>query len=162
VAKPAVKKISSSKASASGIMIEGVGNLMTKMARCCKPAPPDAIVGYVTRDRGVTIHRKDCSAMMRMPDDRRERVLDAQWGGDKKGSYGVDIEVVAHDRQGLLRDITELFAREKINVTRVNTLSTYNQATMQFSIEITDLEQLSKLLAQMHQIANVISARRQM
>jgi GTP pyrophosphokinase len=73
----------------------------------------------------------------------------------------VDIEVMAYDRQGLLRDISELFAREKINVTRVNTLSKQNQANMQFSIEIADLEQLSRLLALLHQVSNVVSARRQ-
>ena len=161
VAKPFVTKTVSSKPSASGITIEGVGNLLTKMAQCCKPAPPDTIVGYVTRDRGVTIHRKECAAMLRMPADRQDRVLAAQWGVKKGANFSVDIEVEAYDRQGLLRDISELFAREKINVTRVNTLSKHNQANMQFSIEIADLEQLSKLLALLHQVPNVVSARRQ-
>lgn len=162
--EPAIKretaKLSSSKASSSGIMIEGVGNLMNKMAKCCKPAPPDAIVGYVTRDRGVTIHRKDCSAMLRLADDRLNRVLAAQWGNRKGDKFSVDVEVQAYDRQGLLRDISELFSREKINVTKVNSLSKHNQANMQFSIEISDLEQLSKLLAMLHQVPNVVSARR--
>ena len=99
--------------------------------------------------------------MLRMPDNKQDRVLTAQWGGHKESRYAVDIELVAHDRQGLLRDITDLFAKEKINVTRVNTLSQHNQANMQFSIEIADLEQLSKLLAQLHQVPNVVSARRQ-
>jgi GTP pyrophosphokinase len=161
IIKPVLSRPASSPASASGILIEGVGNLLTKMAKCCKPAPPDPIVGYVTRDRGVTIHRKDCAAMLRMPENRSDRVLSAQWGGKKDASFSVDIEVLAYDRQGLLRDISELFAREKINVTRVNTLSKQNQATMQFSIEIADLEQLSRLLALVHQVANVVSARRQ-
>ncbi len=160
--KKQIIKPASSKVSPSGIMVEGVGNLLTKMAKCCKPAPPDAIVGYVTRDRGVTIHRKDCSAILRMPESRHDRVLNAQWGS-KQGSYfSVDIEVIAYDRQGLLRDISELFAREKINVTRVNTLSKHNQANMQFSIEISNLEQLSKLLSLLHQVPNVVSARRHM
>ncbi|HQS58977.1 MAG: GTP diphosphokinase [Gallionellales bacterium 35-53-114] len=158
--KPVMTRAATTPALASGILIEGVGNLMTKMARCCKPAPPDDIVGYVTRDRGVTIHRKDCSAIVRMPEDRRDRVLAAQWGGKKDAKFSVDIEVEARDRQGLLRDISELFSREKINVTKVNTLSRHNQANMQFSIEIADLEQLSKLLAQLHQVPNVVSARR--
>jgi len=153
-------KPASSKVSPSGITVEGVGNLLTKMGKCCKPAPPDAIMGYVTRDRGVTIHRKGCSTMLRMPESRNDRVLNAQWGS-KQGSYfSVDIEVIAYDRQGLLRDISDLFAKEKINVTRVNTLSKHNQANMQFSIEISNLEQLSKLLALLHQVPNVVSARR--
>jgi GTP pyrophosphokinase len=158
--KPVMTKAATTPALASGILIEGVGNLLTKMARCCKPAPPDDIVGYVTRDRGVTIHRKDCSAIVRMPEDRSDRVLAAQWGGKKDAKFSVDIEVEAHDRQGLLRDISELFSREKINVTKVNSVSRHNQANMQFSIEIADLEQLSKLLAQLHQVPNVVSARR--
>jgi GTP pyrophosphokinase len=161
IIKPAASKAAVSRVSASGITVEGVGNLLTKMAKCCKPAPPDAIVGYVTRDRGVTIHRKDCSAMLRTPESRRDRVLTAQWGGSKGEHFSVDIEVVAYDRQGLLRDISELFSREKINVTKVNTLSKHNQANMQFSIEIADLEQLSRLLAMLHQVPNVVSARRQ-
>jgi len=161
IIKPVLSRPASSPASASGILIEGVGNLLTKMAKCCKPAPPDPIVGYVTRDRGVTIHRKDCAAMLRMPENRSDRVLSAQWGGKKDANFSVDIEVMAYDRQGLLRDISELFAREKINVTRVNTLSKQNQANMQFSIEIADLEQLSRLLALLHQVSNVVSARRQ-
>jgi GTP pyrophosphokinase len=160
IIKPLPIKPSVSKATASGILVEGVGNLLTKMAKCCKPAPPDAIVGYVTRDRGVTIHRKDCSAMLRTPEGRQDRVLSAQWGGSKGGNFTVDIEVVAHDRQGLLRDISELFSREKINVSKVNTLSKHNQADMQFSIEITNLEQLSRLLSLLHQVPNVVSARR--
>ena len=158
--KPSARP-SSSHVSAGGILVEGVGNLMTKMAKCCKPAPPDDIVGYVTRDRGVTIHRKDCSAILRMPEDRRNRVLTAQWGGNKGDHFSVDIAVLAYDRQGLLRDISELFSREKINVTKVNTLSKNNQADMQFAIEITNLEQLSRLLALLHQVPNVVSARRQ-
>ncbi len=163
VAKPASSKpaVNKAKHAATGITVEGVGNLMIKMAKCCKPAPPDAIVGYVTRDRGVTIHRKDCAAMLRMPEERSDRVLAAQWGGVRESGFAVDIEVQAYDRQGLLRDITDLFAREKINVTRVNTLSRHNQADMQFSIEISDLEHLSKLLAQLHHVPNVVSARRQ-
>ena len=161
VSKTLTPKVTASRASASGITIEGVGNLLTKMAKCCKPAPPDAIVGYVTRDRGVTIHRKDCKAMVRMPQEKLDRVLGAQWGGNKSSSFAVDIEVLAHDRQGLLRDITDQFAKEKINVTSVNTQNKHNQANMRFSIEIVDLEQLSKLLALLHHVPNVVSARRQ-
>ncbi|HEU0187340.1 MAG TPA: ACT domain-containing protein, partial [Gallionellaceae bacterium] len=161
IIKPLVSRPAAKQTSASGILVEGVGNLMTKMAKCCKPAPPDAIVGYVTRDHGVTIHRKDCSAILRMPESRRERVMGAQWGGKHNEVFSVDIEVVAYDRQGLLRDISDLFAREKVNVTRVNSLSKLNQAFMQFSIEIADLQQLSRLLALLHQVPNVISAKRQ-
>lgn len=100
--------------------------------------------------------------MLRMPESRSDRILNAQWGGGKQQSFEVEIVVEAYDRQGLLRDISDLLAKEKINVTRVNTLSKNNQAKMQFLIEIADLEQLSRLLALLHHVPNVVSARRQM
>ncbi|HEY6094248.1 MAG TPA: GTP diphosphokinase [Gallionellaceae bacterium] len=159
--KPQPARAGSKQSATGGILIEGVGNLLTKMAKCCKPAPPDAIVGYITREHGVTIHRQDCAAMTRLPDSRRDRLLSAQWGGGKHANFAVDIEVLAYDRQGLLRDISDLLAKERVNVTRVNTYSTHNQARMQFTVEVVDLEQLSRLLAQLHQVPNVVSAKRQ-
>jgi GTP pyrophosphokinase len=161
IIKPPMIRTAPKSETASGILIEGVGNLLTKMAKCCKPTPPAEIVGYVTRDHGVTIHRKDCSAIQRMPTARLERVLGAQWGGKKETHIAADIAVLAQDRQGLLRDISELLSREKINVTRVNTLSQNDQASMQFSIEIADLQQLSRLLALLNQVPSVLSANRQ-
>lgn len=146
--------------SQAGIVIEGVGNLQTGIAKCCKPLPQDAIVGYLTRDHGVTIHRSTCGFIARLPEERRDRVLGAQWGSDENFSTNVDIEVEAHDRQGLLRDITDLFAREKINATKANTISRNNLALMQFSIEVTNLEQLSHLLTLIQQVPNVITAQR--
>ena len=98
--------------------------------------------------------------MLRMPAQRHDRVLKAQWGGKQGSNFSVDIEVIAYDRQGLLRDISELFAKEKVNVTRVNSHSKHNQAYMQFSIEVADIEQLSQLMGLLHQLPNVISARR--
>ena len=155
-----VPKPASSHQSTAGILVEGVGNLLTSMAKCCKPAPPDSIVGYVTRGRGVTIHRQSCAFMQRLPENRSDRLLSAQWGNRQGATAAVDIEVEAYDRQGLLRDISDLFAREKINVTKVNTLSKSNEAKMRFSIEIANLEQLARVLAQLRQVDNVIAARR--
>jgi len=142
------------------VVIEGIGNLQTSTAKCCKPMPQDVIIGYLTRDHGVTIHRKACTFIARLPEERRDRVLNAQWGDYQNISADVDIEVEAHDRQGLLRDISDLFAREKINATKANTMSRNHLALMQFSIEISDLEQLSRLLALIQQVPNVIAARR--
>lgn len=143
-----------------GIVIEGIGNLQTSTAKCCKPMPSDAIVGYLTRDHGVTIHRKACSFIVRLPEIRRDRVLGAQWGKQFNVNTDVDIEVEAHDRQGLLRDISDLFVREKVNAIKANTLTRNNLALMQFSIEILDLEQLNRLLALIQQVPSVIAARR--
>jgi GTP pyrophosphokinase len=142
------------------VVVEGVGNLQTNIAKCCKPVSPDAIVGYLTCDHGVTIHRRACTFIARLPEGRHVRVLSAQWGNTQHAKADVDIEVEAHDRQGLLRDISDLFAREKVNATKANTMTRNNLALMQFSIEISELDQLSRLLGLIQQVPNVISARR--
>lgn len=159
-ARPTTPRRITTLQSQTGVVIEGVGNLQTSTAKCCKPMPPDAIVGYLTRDHGVTIHRRACTFIARLPEVRLNRVLGAQWGNYQDVSTNVDIEVKAHDRQGLLRDISDLFAREKVNATKANTMSRNNLALMQFSIEISDLEQLSRLLALIQQVPNVTVARR--
>ncbi len=151
------------RSQATDILVEGVGNLMTRMAKCCKPVPPDEIVGYVTRDRGITIHRKSCPFMLRTTESRLDRLLGAQWGGGQggAGTFFVDVEVVANDRQGLLRDIGDLFASERVNVSRVESQSQDNRARMRFTLEITDGGQLKNLLAQVSQVPSVIGVRRQ-
>jgi GTP pyrophosphokinase len=158
--QPLTPKRVSALQSQTGVVIEGVGNLQTNTAKCCKPMPPDAIVGYLTCDHGVTIHRRACAFVARLPEDRHDRLLNAQWGNYQNVRTDVDIEVEAHDRQGLLRDISDLFVREKVNAIKANTMSRNNMALMQFSIEISNLEQLSRLLALIQQVPNVITARR--
>ena len=160
-AKPLLTHRATSGESAAGILIEGVGNLLTNMAKCCKPAPPDSIVGYITLGRGVTIHRSDCPSMLRLDDARRKRMLAAQWGGKTSTAFAVDIEALAYDRQGLLRDISDILTREKVNVTRVNTQSKNETAKMNFTIEVADLEQLSRVLALINAVPGVTQAIRQ-
>jgi len=159
-ARPFLPKRVNAPQSQTGVVVEGVGNLQTAIAKCCKPMPPDTIVGYLTCDHGVTIHRSTCGFIGRLPQERRDRVLGAQWGSYQNFSTNVDIEVEAHDRQGLLRDISDLFVREKVNATKANTISRNNQALMQFSIEISNQDQLSRLLALIQHVPNVIAARR--
>jgi GTP pyrophosphokinase len=159
MALPAAKRTATPKTQTK-VVLEGIGNLQTNTAKCCKPLPPDAIVGYLTRDHGVTIHRGNCTFIARLPNERRIRLLGAQWGVDHSVSSSVDIEVEAHDRQGLLRDISDLFAREKINATKANTMSRNHQALMQFSIEIANRDQLSRLLGLIQQIPSITAARR--
>ncbi len=158
--RPLAPRRTTALQSQTGIVIEGIGNLQTSIAKCCKPMPEDMIVGYLTRDHGVTIHRKACTFIKRLPEERLGRVLSAQWGKYQNISTDVDIEVEAHDRQGLLRDISDLFAKEKINAIKANTMSRNNLALMQFSIEISGLEQLSRLLTLLQQVPSVIAARR--
>jgi GTP pyrophosphokinase len=146
--------------SSSGVLIYGEGGMLTTIAKCCKPAPPDPIVGFVTRGRGVAIHRKDCPNVTHFDEIRRERLLDASWGLKSGGYYDVDIEVEANDRQGLLHDISDVFTREKINVTAVSTLSRGLQAGMRFTVQIADLGQLSRILALVQEVPGVAWVRR--
>jgi GTP pyrophosphokinase len=132
--------------SGSGILIVGVDRLMTGLARCCKPAPPDPIVGFVTRGKGISIHRQSCSNIVRMKEKDPERLFAADWGSPRDEVFPVDVVVEAMDRQALLRDISEVFSREKINVTAVNTLSRNLQARMSFTLEVHGLEQLKRAL----------------
>lgn len=143
-----------------GVLVQGVGNLMTTIAKCCKPVPPEPVVGFVTRGRGVAIHRPDCPNIRHLDETRRERLLAASWGAKGGAVYAVDIEVEANDRQGLLRDISEVLTREKINVTGASTASHGLQARMRFTVQVADLEQLSRTLALIQEVPGVGSARR--
>ena len=152
-----------SKSSKGGVLVVGVDSLMTQLARCCKPAPPDAIAGFVTRGKGVSIHRVDCSNFREMAARNGERVIDVEWGkprGDGGAVYPVDVAVEAADRQGLLRDISEVFAKEKMNVVGVQTQSVKGTAWMTFTVETTDSARVAQVLAQVGQVAGVRSARR--
>ena len=145
---------------ASGVLVHGEGGLLTSIAKCCKPVPPDAIVGFVTRGRGVAIHRQDCPNIQHLDGSRRERLIAASWGAKGGGYYEVDIEVEANDRQGLLRDVSDVFTREKINVTAVSTLSRGLQAGMRFTVQIADVDQLARILLLIQEVPGVAWARR--
>ncbi|GHT90136.1 GTP pyrophosphokinase [Betaproteobacteria bacterium] len=146
---------------AKGILIVGVDRLLTQLARCCKPAPPDAIEGFVTRGKGVSIHRVDCSNFQNLATRHPERVIETEWGGaEAAGVFASDIVVDAHDRQGLLRDVSEIFAKEKINVIGVNTQSKQGKARMGFTVEVRNLTQLQRTLELIHDVKGVVAARR--
>ncbi|MFZ6767679.1 RelA/SpoT family protein [Undibacterium sp. Di26W] len=145
----------------SGVLVVGTEGLMTQLARCCKPAPPDDIVGFVTRGKGVSIHRLSCKNFAEMRNKAPERVIQTTWGDHGKDTvYPVDIFVLAQDRQGLLRDISEVFSREKINVIGVNTQSAKSQARMSFTVEIGGTTQLQKALTVLHEVSGVLEVRR--
>jgi len=147
-------------ANPSGVLVEGEANLLTQMAGCCKPAPPDPIVGYTTLGRGVTIHRADCPVILTLPDERRDRLLQASWGTQTGELFAIDVELLAHDRQGLLKDITDIVVQEKINVIRVNTQSTEGEARMAFTLEVRDIAQLARFLGRASHLRGVIEANR--
>lgn len=155
-----IPRQSKSTGAGSGILVVGVDRLMTGLARCCKPAPPDAIVGFVTRGKGVSIHRQSCSNVLRMQERQPERLMSADWGAKRDEVFPVDVVVEAMDRQALLRDISEVFSREKINVTAVNTLTRNLQARMSFTLEVQGLGQLKRALALVRDVHGVLSAGR--
>jgi len=150
------------KKNRSDIQVQGVGNLMTHMAQCCKPLPGDDIVGYITQGRGVSIHRSDCANILRARNQEEQHLIEVNWGGPEQDVYTVDIQIVAYDRKGLLHDITALLSNEKINVTAVSTKSNShtNEATMKLTIEVENLSRLSQLLTRINELPNVHEARR--
>ena len=158
---------SQSSPSKGGVLVVGVESLMTTLARCCRPAPPDPIAGYVTRGKGVAVHRAGCANFRQMAAQSAERVISVAWGaprGERAALYPVDVMVEAADRQGLLRDISELFAKERMNVTGVKTQSVKDSAGdtawMTFTVEVMDASRLSQVLGLVQRIEGVRSARR--
>jgi GTP pyrophosphokinase len=150
------------KGAKSGVLVVGTDGLMTALAKCCKPAPPDGIVGFVTRGKGVSIHRATCKNFHEMRTKAPERVIHTDWGRAGQDTvYPVDLFILAGDRQGLLRDISEVFSREKINVIGVNTQSAKGQARMTFTAEIGSTGQLQKALLAIMEVTGVQEARRQ-
>ncbi|MFQ5546279.1 MAG: RelA/SpoT family protein, partial [Acidiferrobacterales bacterium] len=148
----------------TAVNIQGVGNLLTRMAQCCKPVPGDAIVGYITSGHGVTIHRRDCPNALRYYSESNDRLVEVNWGRKLGKTYPVDVEISVYDRQGLLRDIASVLANEKINVISVNTLSDkrVNTGRIELTLEIPDINTLSRALARLDQLPNVTSVRRRM
>jgi GTP pyrophosphokinase len=149
----------------SGVLIVGVDQLMTQMARCCKPVPPDQIQGFVTREKGISVHRQDCPSFQHVAALHPERVIDADWSQAPPDAghadvYAVDILVDAQDRQGLLRDISDVLARERVNVTAVRTQSKQGSAEMAFTVEVVDLRRLNQALHYIRQVNGVVNARR--
>ncbi len=142
--------------------VQGIGDLLSTYARCCKPVPPEAIVGYITVGRGVSIHAHACANLARLSSKAPARILSVTWGKTGATEFPVDIEVQAFDRRGLVRDVSAALADEKISIQGMNTVSDKrdNVAHMQISISITGLPQLSRVLARIAQVPNVVSARR--
>ena len=155
-----VGALSATNTGKSGVLVVGVDSLMTQLARCCHPAPPDDIRGFVTRGRGVSIHRSDCPSFKVLEQKDPERVIDVDWGLTGETVYPVNIQIVAMDRNGLLRDISEAFAKMKLNVVGVNTQTKESTAYLNFTIEIKNGEQLNKALKSISDIPAVTGARR--
>lgn len=165
-----VRPVSESKSQRAGsVLVVGLDSLMNQLARCCRPLPPDPVAGFITRGRGVTVHRRDCTTYRRLIVQSPERGIDTSWepsvlqaraaaGAERR--YPAEVELRAHDRQGLLRDVSEVFARDRMNVTAVNTLSRNQQALMRFTVEAGDASQLERTLVALRKVNGVLEARR--
>jgi GTP pyrophosphokinase len=151
------------KKKGSEVVVEGVDNLMTHIAHCCKPVPYDPIIGFITRGHGVTVHRSDCSIIRKMSPSMHDRLTKVDWSEDyEDANYQVDIQVIANDRKGLLRDISSILTNEGIDLTGVNTRSDRrtDQASMRFTIEINNMEHLSMVLGKIAQLSDVLEVKR--
>ncbi|MDI9818829.1 MULTISPECIES: GTP diphosphokinase [unclassified Legionella] len=159
IVKPLVKP----EITGSDLRIEGVGNLLTHMARCCQPVPGDEVVGYITVGRGVSVHKQDCPNIIHAGEKQRQRFLQVSWGNSTKEHYAVDILIKAFDRSGLLRDVTSLLANERAHVYALQTQCNKqdNTAFIKLTVEIDGLNSLSRLLSKIEQVPNVLEARRQ-
>ena len=142
------------------VIIEGVGSLQVSYGKCCKPVPPDPIVGYITQGRGVMLHRQDCGNVTRITDERRPRLLAANWNTGASVLHVVEIGVQAYDRQGLLRDISAALAAGKVNVIGVKSETESGVADMRFTLEVRDLTQLDRALIEINKLSSVRLARR--
>lgn len=146
---------------AGGVLVVGVDSLLTQLARCCHPVPPDEIVGFVSRGRGVVVHRADCPNLKNLMEHSRERLIDVSWGKPPEDAvYPLEILVLARDRIGLIKDVTDIFIRLKINITHVNTQTVKNVARLRFGLEVTGTALLHQALKEILGVKGVISARR--
>lgn len=157
-----VGRATSVEQGASDVYINGVGNLLSHIAQCCKPIPGDSITGYITLGRGVSIHRQDCTNVLQLMADEPERIIKVDWAEKPEQFYSVDVLVGAFDRHGLLRDITALLDRERINISAMQTMSNKKKNTVDMSlrIEVSSFSDLSRVLARLSRLPNVSSVKR--
>jgi GTP pyrophosphokinase len=157
-----VVRRSRQKVNTSGVIVEGMDNILVHLAGCCHPVAGEAILGYITHNRGVSVHSRSCVELLRLQAEEPQRVIEVQWHHHVDNLQTVNILVKAWDRTGLLRDITSVLANEHVNVTGVNTLSNKQDGTaqMQITVEISGVEQLGRVLAKIEQQPNVMTARR--
>jgi GTP pyrophosphokinase len=159
---PVVRKPAIATKDTAGITIEGVGDLLSHFARCCGPVPPEPVAGYITLGRGVSIHRQECLNFRRLAESAPERVIAVEWGTSDDQAFPVDVNIRAFDRRGLVRDISAVLADSKINIHAMNTITHESDgiADMNLKITVRDLEELSRVLARIQGLPNIVSARR--
>jgi GTP pyrophosphokinase len=159
---PVPRRPSASAKETAGITIEGVGDLLSSFARCCGPVPPEAIAGYITLGRGVSIHREDCASFRRLQASHPERVIAVEWGKAGERAFPIDVVVRAFDRRGLVRDISAVLADSKINIQSMNVTTDEREGVAEIALRMTvhDLEEVSRVLGRIQGLPNIVSARR--
>ncbi|ROV56182.1 RelA/SpoT family protein [Neisseria chenwenguii] len=156
-----VKQSKIKRGGKNGVLIDGEDGLMTTLAKCCKPAPPDDIVGFVTRERGISVHRRNCPSFQHLAELSPDKVLNAEWAAAQEGQvFAVDVEIRAQDRSGLLRDVSDALARHKLNVTAVQTQSRDLEASMRFTLEVKQVNDLPRILTSLGDVKGVLSVTR--
>lgn len=156
------QKKAPSESSKDAVVIEGVGNLMSQMAKCCNPLPGDQIQGYITVGRGVSVHRQDCEQLEHLSQQHPERLIDVAWTSQLRGAFETRIRLIAVDRDGLMRDLTTVLANYKVTLLGVNSISNRNDNTakVELNIEVRDLETLSKTIHHLRTVDSVMEVKR--
>jgi GTP pyrophosphokinase len=146
----------------AALSIEGIGNLLTTLARCCQPLPGDAVRGFITRGRGVSVHRTDCNSLARLARRDPDRVIEVSWGSAASQAYEVDIEIRGYDRKGLQKDVTSVISNAATHIIASSSrmFARSGEVEMRFTLRVRDFEQLSTLLGKLHALPNVVEARR--
>jgi GTP pyrophosphokinase len=144
------------------LRIEGVGNLLTVLARCCQPLPGDSVRGFITKGRGVSVHRADCASLARLARRDPDRVIEVEWGRATAQSYQVDVELRGFDRKGLQKDVTNLISNVGTPIVASSSRleARTGEVEMRFTLRVRDFEQLSALLGKLVALPNVVEARR--
>ncbi len=150
------------KSSAGEIMVAGIDNLVTHMAQCCKPVPGDEVIGYITLGEGVAIHRQDCINVLQISDDKKARLVPVEWGTNIKNNYSVDIEIIAYNRRGLVRDISSIVSAEEVDIISIESMTDKeaNKAQFRLKLEVPGIDSLSRVLTKIQQIPNIIEVYR--
>lgn len=157
-----IKKAETRKQIKDDVVIEGVGNLLTHMAKCCKPLPGDPIIGFITRGAGITVHKQDCNNVLSLPEKERARLIDVEWGSADNSMFNAEIAISAYDRTGLLRDISSILANEKINLININSHTDKKEQTVfsKLEVEVGSVDQLVLIMDKLAQISNVQDVQR--
>ena len=159
---PAPKLAKRRRKRTGDVSISGIGDLLTQMAQCCRPLPNDPITGYITRGRGVSIHRSDCRNVLNLAGAERARLIDVAWSGGVEESYPVEVAVEAYDRKGLLRDVTSVVSNEAVKHrrNRISHRCTYHMVDMRITVEVRDIETAQPRAHRLQQLPNVTDCRR--